>query len=57
MATSTHATAAIVAPASGIKSSRATRRPSATANGTPASQSTMPDETPAIRLMKRLPVT
>ena len=49
--------AAIVAPASGIRSRIATTRPSATAYGTPSTSSTAVDVTPAIRLIARLPVT
>ena len=49
--------AAIVAPTSGTRSRIPTSSPSASAKGTPMIQSTRPDVTPAIRLMKRLPVT
>ena len=49
--------AAIVAPASGTRSRIATTRPSATANGTPMISSTIVVETPATRLISRLPVT
>jgi hypothetical protein len=50
-------TAAIVAPASGIRSSSATSRPSATAYGTPRTSRTAVDTMPAMRLIARLPVT
>ena len=49
--------AAIVAPASGIRSSSATISPSATAYGTPRISSTIVVSVPAIRLITRLPVT
>jgi hypothetical protein len=49
--------AAIVAPASGIRSSMATISPSATAKGTPVASRTIVVAVPAIRLIKRLPVT
>ena len=51
------ATAAIVAPASGIRSRIATRSPSATAYGTPTIESTAVETIPAITLIVRLPVT
>ena len=54
--TATTTTPAIVAPASGIRSSTATSSPSATAYGTPITSSTIVIETPAIRLISRLPV-
>ena len=57
IATSTQKTAAIVAPASGMRSSSATSSPRATAYGTPVIQNTIPDATPAIRLISRFPVT
>ena len=47
---------AIVAPASGIRSRIATSSPSATAYGTPIAIRTIV-VTPAIRLIRRLPVT
>ena len=49
--------AASVAPASGIRSRIATSSPSATANGTPMISRTIVDAMPAIRLIRRLPVT
>ena len=49
--------AAIVAPASGIRSRIATTSPSATAYGTPMMISTIVVEPPAIRLINRFPVT
>ena len=49
--------AAIVAPASGIRSRIATISPSATAYGTPSISRTIVVRLPAIRLISRLPVT
>jgi len=49
--------AAIVAPASGIRSRIATSKPSATAYGTPTIRSTTVVSVPAMRLIRRLPVT
>ena len=49
--------AAIVAPASGIRSRTATITPSATANGTPSASRIAVVSVPAIKLISRLPVT
>ncbi len=49
--------AAIVAPASGIRSRIATINPRATAKGTPVISSTTVVLAPAIRLIRRFPVT
>ena len=49
--------AAIVAPASGIRSRIATISPSARAYGTPVMSRTIVVSVPAIRLIRRLPVT
>jgi hypothetical protein len=49
--------AARVAPARGMRSSTATRSPSATAYSLPTAKSTMVERIPATRLMSRLPVT
>ena len=46
-----------IAPASGMRSSRATSSPRATANGTPNASRTLVETIPAIRLIARLPVT
>ena len=49
--------AAIVAPASGIRSRIPTTSPSASAYGTPTSSSTSVEAMAAMRLISRLPVT
>jgi hypothetical protein len=56
-ATTTTMIPATVAPASGIRSRIATSRPSATAYGTPRASSTIVIDAPAIRLIRRFPVT
>ena len=56
-ATSPTSTAAMVAPASGTRSSTATITPRATAYGTPTISRTIVVERPAMKLIARLPVT